>query len=66
MHCWSNAIKQGGQVEPEKIKKLEAKLKSLFEEAEKVDETPELSIPIASNQKVVIRRRKGVSLKLVS
>jgi hypothetical protein len=56
---------KGGKMEPEKLKKLEAKLKSLFEEAEKEDEVPKLSIPITSNQRVVIRRRNGVSMKLV-
>jgi hypothetical protein len=53
-------------MEPEKFKQLEAKLKSLFEEAEKEDETPKMSIPVISSQRVVIRRRNGVSMKLVS
>ncbi|MFH2066915.1 MAG: hypothetical protein ABIK15_17075 [Pseudomonadota bacterium] len=53
-------------MEPEKFKQLEAKLKSLFEEAEKEDETPKISGPVIASRKVVIRRRNGVSMKLVS
>ena len=56
-------------MEPEKMKQLEAKLKSLFEESEKepevMAEQPQHA-PQAVNGKVVIRRRNGVSLKLVS
>lgn len=55
-------------MEPEKLKELDAKLKSLFEEAEKKDEPPKMADPViaSTNQKVVIRRRNGVSMKLVS
>jgi hypothetical protein len=59
-------MKQGVKMEPEKFKQLEAKLKSLFEEAEKEDETPKVSGPVLTGRKVVIRRRNGVSMKLVS
>lgn len=53
-------------MEPEKFKQLEAKLKSLFEEAEKEDEAPKMSMPAIASQRVIIRRRNGVSMKLVS
>jgi len=55
-------------MEPEKMKQLEAKLKSLFEESEREPEAiaQPRSRPQAVNGKVVIRRRNGVSQKLVS
>ncbi len=55
-------------MKPEKMKQLEAKLKSLFEEEEQNKEVPKSqpSIPIPTDRKVVIRRRNGVSMKLVS
>ncbi len=62
----SHKIQQGAKMEPEKFKQLEAKLKSLFEEAEKEDAAPKMSMPAISSQRVVIRRRNGVSMKLVS
>ena len=54
------------KMEPEKIKQLEEKLKSLFEESNKEPEVTEKPHPQAVNNKVVIRRRNGVSQKLVS
>lgn len=53
-------------MEPEKMKQLEAKLKSLFEESNKELEVIEQPRPQSVNSKVVIRRRNGVSQKLVS
>jgi hypothetical protein len=53
-------------MEPEKLKQLEAKLKSLFEESKQEPEMTEQSIPQPTNHKVVIRRRNGVSQKIVS
>ncbi|MFO7560301.1 MAG: hypothetical protein R6X10_15820 [Desulfobacterales bacterium] len=53
-------------MEPEKMKQLEAKLKSLFEESNKEMEVIEQPRPQSVNNKVVIRRRNGVSQKLVS
>ncbi len=53
-------------MEPEKMKQLEAKLKSLFEESNKELEVIEQPRPQSVNNKVVIRRRNGVSQKLVS
>jgi len=54
-------------MEPEKMKQLEAKLKSLFEESNKEPEVmTEQPRPQEVNNNVVIRRRNGVSQKLVS
>jgi hypothetical protein len=54
------------KMEPEKMKQLEAKLKSLFEESKQEPEVTEQPRPQEVNGTVVIRRRNGVSQKLVS
>jgi len=54
------------KMEPEKMKQLEAQLKNLFNERKQEPEMTEQTIPRETNQKIVIRRRNGVSHKIIS
>ncbi len=55
-------------MDPERMRQLEAKLKNLFDEGKEDSKRVDVDGPssASSDDKVVIRRRKGISRRLVS